>query len=189
MKSKEVIHRDLAARWEIWWNFGEISRNILLKKDGVAAVSDFGLAKIKESNEDSSKTKNNIGSLKWWWIYLFNPYHPLGLHLKVQKRKSTVRNRMCLHMELFCMRFVLNQNLGMDSVEVFIEFSSNFLNIISSSRYKRHWREKNGHSWSCSKRFGKCNENVSNGLTYLTWEGVGNKIRMKDQTFPRFLIF
>jgi len=48
----EIIHRDLAAR------------NILLS-DGRALVSDFGMARLKESNEDASKTQSVVGPLKW----------------------------------------------------------------------------------------------------------------------------
>jgi hypothetical protein len=35
-----------------------------LKKDGSAAVSDFGLARIKKG-EDISKTVANVGPLRW----------------------------------------------------------------------------------------------------------------------------
>ena len=35
-------------------------------KDGlVAAVSDFGMARMKENKEDSFKTTSEIGPLKW----------------------------------------------------------------------------------------------------------------------------
>jgi hypothetical protein len=36
-----------------------------LKKDGTAAVSDFGLARLKSTTNESATTKNNVGPLKW----------------------------------------------------------------------------------------------------------------------------
>jgi len=52
VKGAQVVHRDLA------------SRNILLKK-GSCAISDFGMARVKQESDDSSKTKSNIGPVKW----------------------------------------------------------------------------------------------------------------------------
>ena len=40
------------------------TRNILLKSDGSAAVSDFGLARVK-SSDDVSKTTSDVGPLRW----------------------------------------------------------------------------------------------------------------------------
>jgi len=51
--NREVIHRDLAAR------------NILLGRGMIAAVSDFGMARIKEERANDSKTFQLIGPLKW----------------------------------------------------------------------------------------------------------------------------
>jgi len=50
--SLEVIHRDLAAR------------NVLLKR-GVAVITDFGMSRMKSSKEDSKKTQQSVGPLKW----------------------------------------------------------------------------------------------------------------------------
>jgi len=50
--NKEVIHRDLAVR------------NVLLK-GGTALISDFGMARIKETQEDTKQTVQNVGPLKW----------------------------------------------------------------------------------------------------------------------------
>jgi len=49
---KEVIHRDLAAR------------NILLKESR-CLVADFGMARMKIDSDDTGKTKQEIGPLKW----------------------------------------------------------------------------------------------------------------------------
>jgi len=49
---KEVIHRDLAAR------------NILLK-NGFAVITDFGMSRVKTTKEDSRKTQQSIGPVKW----------------------------------------------------------------------------------------------------------------------------
>ena len=52
-KGFEVIHRDLAAR------------NILLKDGRKAAVSDFGMARMKDTKEDQEKTDQTLGPVKW----------------------------------------------------------------------------------------------------------------------------
>jgi len=52
-KGIEIIHRDVATR------------NILLKEGMIAAVSDFGMARIKQEETDSSKTTQVVGPLKW----------------------------------------------------------------------------------------------------------------------------
>ena len=36
-----------------------------LKEGNVAAVADFGMARTKNDSEDSSKTLQNVGPLKW----------------------------------------------------------------------------------------------------------------------------
>ncbi len=36
-----------------------------LKEGQVASVADFGMARMKEEKEDTSKTKQNFGPLKW----------------------------------------------------------------------------------------------------------------------------
>ena len=43
LESKRVVHRDLAAR------------NVLLSEDGVAKVSDFGLARSESRNQEGGK--------------------------------------------------------------------------------------------------------------------------------------
>jgi len=52
LHSENIVHRDLAAR------------NILLTRDLLAKVSDFGLSREQESTEES-KTTSNVGPLKW----------------------------------------------------------------------------------------------------------------------------
>jgi len=49
----QLIHRDLAAR------------NVLLKKHNVAAVCDFGLARLKMEESNYAKTQASVGPLKW----------------------------------------------------------------------------------------------------------------------------
>jgi len=69
-KGVELIHRDLAAR------------NILLKDGFVAAVSDFGMARMKDDSDDASHTQQNIGPIKWM--------SPESLEKKHYSKKSDI---------------------------------------------------------------------------------------------------
>jgi len=65
----EVIHRDLAAR------------NILLK-NGIALISDFGMSRLKSSDENAKKSVQSIGPLKWM--------SPESMYERIYSTKSDV---------------------------------------------------------------------------------------------------
>jgi len=69
-KGHEIIHRDLAAR------------NILIGEGMIAAVSDFGMARLRESTDDASITRQNVGPVKWM--------APEAIKSRAYSRKSDV---------------------------------------------------------------------------------------------------
>jgi len=69
LKNEEIIHRDLAAR------------NILLS-DNRALVSDFGMARVKETETETNNTYSKVGPVKWM--------APESLSKRVYSRKTDV---------------------------------------------------------------------------------------------------
>ncbi|PRP89653.1 TK/FER protein kinase [Planoprotostelium fungivorum] len=53
LHAEKICHRDLAAR------------NILLSGNLDPKISDFGMSRQQDSNEQESKTRSNVGPLKW----------------------------------------------------------------------------------------------------------------------------
>jgi len=84
LHSENIIHRDLAAR------------NILLTANLDAKVSDFGLSRQKEAKEFESKTKSDIGPLKWM--------SPEAIKKKVYSTKSDVWSYSILMWEVIARR-------------------------------------------------------------------------------------
>jgi serine/threonine protein kinase len=84
LHSENIIHRDLAAR------------NILLTANLDAKVSDFGLSRQKEAKEFESKTKSDVGPLKWM--------SPEAIKKKVYSTKSDVWSYSILMWEVIARR-------------------------------------------------------------------------------------
>lgn len=53
LHAEDIVHRDLAAR------------NILLTTDFKAKITDFGLSRVLNQNEQEATTKSEVGPLKW----------------------------------------------------------------------------------------------------------------------------
>jgi len=75
-----IIHRDIAAR------------NILLTKDLIPKISDFGFARVI-TTEDGGKTSSDVGSLKWM--------SPESIHDRLYSKQSDIWSFGILLIEIF----------------------------------------------------------------------------------------